>query len=139
VNGILVGLTMLVSSLGISPSFESSHAVVVPATFNFDSRESAPTSLKLPHGLLREQSRPVWEGAWLQPAAQTTPAPRCTKATRIVAVVAGAFSGWMVGGGVGGYIAAKPNDDGASMLRGVMIGAPIGAVVGGIFGYRLTK
>jgi hypothetical protein len=45
----------------------------------------------------------------------------------------------MAGGIIGGYAAARPNDDGANLMRGVMIGAPIGAAVGAVVAYRLTK
>lgn len=140
-NGILLGMALLVSSPGVSPNLETPLATRVAATFTFDLSDRAVTSPNLSYRLLNEQSRQLWRRAPVQPTQAPT-AKRCTTATRIVAVVAGAFSGWMAGGMIGGYATAataKRDDDGVTALKGVMIGAPIGAVVGGVIGYRLTK
>jgi hypothetical protein len=44
-------------------------------------------------------------------------------------------------GGIIGYAITQESrdDDGVSGLRGVVIGAPIGAAAGAFIGYRLTK
>lgn len=70
--------------------------------------------------------------------AQATNAKRSTRTGKVIAVVAGAFGGWMAGGAVGYMAASKPHDD-VSGLRGVVISAPIGAAVGAVIGYRLMK
>jgi len=47
---------------------------------------------------------------------------------------------WVVGGAIGYKLTQTSNpDDDTSGLKGVIIGAPIGAAVGACFGYRLTK
>ena len=137
-NGIVLGVAMLVSSTGVSPAVETSRTTSVPAAFTFDLPDDAATSRNLPHGLLNEQSPPMWRRR-LQPAQAAT-AKRFTRTDRIIAVVAGTCIGWVAGGTIGFRIAQKPRDDDAvSGLRGVMIGAPIGAVVGAVIGYRVTK
>jgi hypothetical protein len=136
-SGIVLGVTMLVFSTGVSPAVETSRATVVPAAFTFHVPDDAATSRNLLHRLLNEPSRPVWRRGSLQPAQATT-AKRFTKADRIIAVVAGTCVGWMAGGAIGYAATSKPDDD-VSGLRGVVIGAPIGAVVGAVVGYRLTK
>ena len=42
---------------------------------------------------------------------------------------------------IGFYVAQDRNadDDGVSGLKGVVIGAPLGAAVGALIGYQLTK
>ena len=137
-TGIVLGVAMLVSTTGVSPSLEASRAVVVPAALTVDLPDRTARLNNLPYRLLDEQSRPVWRRDPLR-RAQATPANRCSRATRIIAVVAGGFGGWMAGGIIGGYATSKRNDDGASALRGVMIGAPVGAVVGVVTALRLTK
>jgi uncharacterized membrane protein YfcA len=60
---------------------------------------------------------------------------------RIIAVAAGTSLGFVLGGTIGGHLTENrrnPDDD-TSALRGIMIGAPIGAVLGGLTGYWLTK
>lgn len=136
-NGIVLGVAMLVFSAGVSPAPETSRATVVHAAFTFDLPDGPAPSRNLPHRLLNEASRQVWRGASLAPA-QTATAKRFTRTHRIIAVVAGACGGWMAGAAIGWVATSKPRDD-VSGLRGVMIGAPIGAAVGAAIGYRLTK
>ena len=137
-NGIVLGVAMLVSSVGVSPNQEAPRTTIVPAAFTFDLPDITDTSHNRRHRFLNDQSRPLWRRGPLQ-QGQASSAKQCSNATRIIAVVAGAFGGWMAGGIVGGYATAKRDDDGASAMRGVMIGAPIGAVVGGVMAFRLTK
>jgi len=127
-NGLLLGVAMLVSSTGASPPLEPSRAAVVPAIFSFDLQASAFESL----GLRRERR--------LSRSVQATSARRFSKADRVIAVAAGVSIGWVVGGAIGYAVTPKrgPDDD-TSGLKGVIIGAPIGAVVGALIGYRLTK
>jgi uncharacterized protein (DUF2062 family) len=106
----------------------------VPAIFSFELPETA--SRDLPSSLLTESFRP--EGGWVR-SAQATSAKR-SRVDQIVAVAAGVSLGWVVGGGIGYAVTPKrgPHDD-TSGLKGVLIGAPIGAVVGALIDYRLTK
>ena len=135
-NGMLLGVAMLVSATGAAPALEPGCAAVVPAIFSFELPESA--SRDLPAGLLRESSRPRRERGLVR-LAQATSAKR-SRVDRIIAVSAGVSIGWVVGGGIGAAVTPKqgPHDD-TSALKGIMIGAPIGAAVGALIGYRLTK
>ncbi|MBA2303186.1 MAG: hypothetical protein H0W08_11190 [Acidobacteria bacterium] len=136
-NAIVLGMALLVSSTEVSPTSERSRDTVVPPAFTFDLPDGAATSRNLPHRLLNEQSRPVWRRASLR-AAQATTAKRFAKTDRIIAVVAAVCGGWLAGGVIGYALTSKPDDD-VSGLRGVMIGAPVGAVIGAVAAYRLTK
>jgi hypothetical protein len=117
-NGIVVAVAIMVSS-----------TTAPPVTFDFD----------LPPDALR----PRYE--LLRPAATPKRAPviakRHSTADRIIAVVAGGTLGFVAGGTIGAYIAGNRDnpDDDISALRGVVVGAPIGAAVGAFLGYRLTK
>ena len=133
-NGIVLGVAMLVSSAGVSPAHETSRETVVRAPFTFELPDGPVPPRTAPHRLLTDQ---VWQPASLQ-AAQSPTAKRFTKTHRIIAVVAGACAGWMAGAAIGWASTSKPRDD-VSGLRGVVIGAPIGAVVGAAIGYRLTR
>ena len=139
-NEMVVGGVMLVSSTVGCPALETSRAMIVPAAFTFELPEDAAMSRNLRHGLLNEQSRQLWRRGPLLPAQPTRP-KRFNKTDRIIGVAGGAVGGFLVGGGIGFYIAQckQCDDDGVSGLKGVAIGAPIGAVVGAILGYRLTK
>ena len=134
-NGIVLGVAMLVTSAGVSPEPETSRPTVVRATFTFDLPAPVPPR-NLPHRFVIDTSLRAWP-APLQ-AAQSPKAKRFTKTERVIAVVAGATVGFMAGGAIGWAATSKPRDD-VSGLRGVVIGAPIGAVVGAAIGYRLTK
>jgi hypothetical protein len=71
---------------------------------------------------------------------RATPVKRFSKVDRIIAVVAGTCIGWVAGGAIGWAATASSDpDDDVSGLRGVIIGAPIGAAAGAIIGFRLTK
>jgi hypothetical protein len=135
-NGILVGVAMLVSATGASPGLEPPPAAVAQAMFGGELLASA--SRDLPGGLPRDSSGPRRERGLVR-SAQATSAKR-SKVERIIAVAAGASIGWIAGGGIGYAVTPKrgPDDD-TSGLKGVLIGAPIGGVVGALIGYRLTK
>jgi hypothetical protein len=133
-NPIALGMAMLVFSSGVSPTLDTSRDTVVTVAFTFDLPDNTATSRTSPHRLLNEQSRPVWRPA----SSQAAPAKRFSKTDRIIAVVAGAFGGWLAGGMIGYAATSKPGDD-VSGLRGVMIGAPVGAIMGAVVGHRLTK
>jgi hypothetical protein len=135
-NGILIGVAMLLSTTGASPAQELPRAAGVPAIFSYELPESA--SRDLPGGLLRESFGARSERRLLRSAQATS--PKRSRVDRIIAIAAGASIGWVVGGGIGYYVTPKrgPDDD-TSGLKGVIIGAPIGGVVGALIGYRLTK
>jgi hypothetical protein len=136
-NGIILGVAMLVSSAGVSPAQETSRATFDRSPFTYDLPDGPVAPRHLPHRLLTDLSLQVWQPTSLQ-VAQSPTAKRHTKTDRIIAVVAGACVGWVVGGAIGWAATSKPRDD-VSGLRGVVIGAPIGAVVGAAIGYKLTK
>ena len=60
--------------------------------------------------------------------------PAVINSRKIIGTAVGAFGGFYAGGMIGFYTAMDRNvdDDGVSGLRGVVIGAPIGAVVGAL-------
>jgi hypothetical protein len=138
-NGIVLGVAMLVHSTGVSPAPEMSRATVARAAVTFDLPDGAATLRSLSHRHLNAQPRAAWRVGSLLPAPATT-AKRHTKTDRIIALAAGAFGGFMAGGMIGYAVTQKSSDDdGVSGLRGVVIGAPIGAVVGAVIGYRLMR
>jgi hypothetical protein len=136
-NGILLGVAMLVSTTGAAPTLEPPGPAAAPVNFTFELPERASRDL-LSRRFLKELSGPRRERG-LVPSAQATSAKR-SKVDRIIAVAAGLSIGWVVGGGIGYAVTPKQGpDDDTSGLKGVLIGAPIGGVVGALIGYRLTK
>jgi hypothetical protein len=135
-NGLILGVAMLASSTSVTPAVEASRQPIAPAALTFDLPDPAPG----PRRLADEASRPVWNRAPWQ-TAQPAPPKRFSKVDRIIAVAAGVGVGWVAGGGIGYYATANRDnyDDGTSGLKGMVIGAPIGAAAGAILGYRLTK
>jgi hypothetical protein len=138
-NGIAVGVALLVSSAGVSPAPvpEPFHAIAAPSAYTFDLSDAAATSRSLSHHLPGDRLR-VRSRRGSPQAVPAAPAKRCSRVARILAVAASGFGGWVAGGAIGYVATARPDDD-VSGLRGVVIGAPIGAAVGAIIGYRLTK
>lgn|SRR5688572_11429145 len=127
-TGIVLGVAMMISSSGVSPALETSRATVAPAVFTFD----LPAPNRFP-------SEPSWRRGSLAPA-QTKTTKRVSTTDRIIAVAAGVAVGWVVGGGIGYKLTQSSTwDDGTSGLKGVIIGAPIGAATGAILGWRLTR
>jgi hypothetical protein len=125
--GTVLAVTMLVSSTAVSPTLQTSRATGAPVDFTFRLPQGADTSPNLPH---RRSLKP----------AQTTTPKRYNMTDRIIATVAGACVGWIAGGTIGFRATSTSNpDDDTSGLRGMMIGAPIGAVAGALIGNRLTK
>ncbi len=127
-TGIVLGVAMMISSTGVSPAPETSRATVAPAVFTFD--------LPAPNRFLTE---PSW-GRGSLARAQVKTAKRLSTTDRIIAVAAGVAVGWIVGGAIGYKLTQSSTwDDGTSGLKGVVIGAPIGATAGAILGWRLTR
>ena len=126
-DGILFGIAILVSSAGL-PAVEMPR--VAPSAFTFNLSDAAATPL-------REQSRPVWQRASVAPVRDTT-TKRLNTTLRAIVVGASAGIGFLAGGRVGYEVTPKrgPYDD-TSGLKGIMIGAPIGAVLGA--GTRLAS
>ena len=89
--------------------------------------------------LADEQLRPVWRRGTLPPV-QSKPGKRFSPTDRVIAVAAGVAVGWVAGGAIGYKLTDNPDnpDDDTSGLRGVIVGAPLGAAVGAILGWRLT-
>ena len=137
-NGILLAVAMLASSKGASPTLETSRAVVAPPVFSLELPESAFALGDLPRGLLDESPGRRRERGLVRFAHARS--AKHSKVDRIIAVAAGVSIGWVVGGGIGYYVTPKrgPYDD-TSGLKGMIIGAPIGAAVGALLGWRLTK
>jgi hypothetical protein len=128
-NGLVLGVAILASSTPAAPTVEFSRAAVAPSVFTFD----------LP--ATTGPSRDAFQRPLASPSKQTTTGKRHSKTDRIIAVVAGVCVGFVAGGTIGAYAAENRDnpDDDISLLRGVMIGAPIGAVLGGLGAYWLTK
>ncbi len=81
--------------------------------------------------------QPPVPGAAAQPAAASS-AARFTKTDRVVAAAAGGLLGFFVGARLGWIATSRPNDDVAG-LRGVVVGAPVGALAGAVVGLGLTR
>lgn len=113
-------------------------AIVLPA-YTFDVSDAATAPPPSPWRLADEQFRPVWQRG--SPGAQGAPHKRFSTTDRVIAVAAGVAVGWVVGGAIGYKLTQRTDvyDDGVSGLRGVVIGAPIGAAAGAILGWRITK
>lgn len=129
-NGMALGMAMLVSSSAGLPAVEMPR--VAPSAFTFNLPDAPATSL-------REHSRPVWQRSSVA-RVQGTKEKRLNTTLRAIAIGAGAGIGFIAGGRVGWEVTPKrgPYDD-TSGLKGVMIGAPIGAVLGAVLGWHLTK
>jgi hypothetical protein len=137
-NGIVLGMMMLVSSAGAVPAPDTPVGPAASAATRWD---DADPPLKLPRVLVDEPRPAAWR---LDPprSAQTTAAANgSSTAAKIIGTAIGAFGGFYAGGMIGFYTAQDRNadDDGVSGLQGVVIGAPIGAVVGAVIGYRVAK
>ena len=142
IDGLMLAVALLGAPAGL-PLVEPPRpaAALTPATLTFEvpDQPGAP-SRRSGRFAATEQSRPVWRAAAFSPPQATT-AKRFTKTDRVIAIAAGVAGGWLAGGAIGYYSTANydnPNDD-TSGLKGMIIGAPIGAAVGGILGYWLTN
>jgi hypothetical protein len=133
----VLGVAMLVLSGGGPPAPDGSRLPLTPAAIAFELPDDRGASSPLARPRFDASSRPAWQRrqAWL---AQSRMAGRFSKTERVIAVVAGAAGGFMLGGVVGWAATSKPDDD-VSGLKGVVIGAPIGAAVGAFIGYAVTK
>ncbi len=138
-NGIVLGIAMLVSSTGVSPALETTRATVAPSVFTFTLPDHLAAESEAPRRFLDEQQRTMWHtGA--KSATQPARTRRFSPTDRIIALAAGVAVGWVAGGAIGYKLTDNPSnpDDDTSGLRGVIIGAPIGAATGAILGWRLT-
>ena len=135
-NGVVLGIAMLISSAGTAPVPDAIGARVAPAQATLI-LPAAPTAAPSPASPIA-RARPLVRAA-AAPIPKKASA-RLSLTDRIIAVAAGVAVGWVVGGGIGGKITdtSNPHDD-TSALKGIIIGAPIGAVTGAILGWRLTK
>lgn len=136
-HGIVLGVAMMISTTGVSPAPETSRATVTPAAFTFDlPADATATSRTPPKRFLNE---PSWQRESLA-RAQAKTTKRFSTTDRIIAVAAGVAVGWVVGGAIGYKLTQSSTwDDGTSGLKGMIIGAPIGAATGAILGWRLTQ
>lgn len=127
-NGLLLGVAMLVSSTAAAPPPEVARAPVALVTFTFGLPATVPEST----GFSRERRGSA--------SLSSTTRKRFSKMDRAIATAAGICLGWVGGGAIGFAVTPKrgPYDD-TSGLKGMIIGAPIGAIAGGLIGYRLTK
>ena len=142
IDGLMLAVALLGAPAGL-PLVEPPRpaAALTPATLTFEVPDQpGATSRRSGRFAATEQSRQVWRAAAFS-APQATTAKRFTKTDRVIAITAGVVGGWLGGGAIGYYATQdrENDDDGTSGLKGVMIGAPIGAAVGGILGYWLTK
>jgi hypothetical protein len=121
-----IGLALVVSMSGVAPAPTSSFTGTEPIRPTLSLREAAArTSIANSTPPVSQRRGHARRSRW-------------TTADRVIAVAAGASLGWVAGGAIGWVATADRNDD-VSGLRGVVIGAPVGAVAGALVGYRLTK
>ena len=140
IDGMVLGVALLVASTG-SSRMELPPAAA-PAVITFEiPRQRVPASRPARRLTPDEQHRPIWRASTFSTSFQASAPKRFTKTDRVIAVVAGVAGGWVAGALIGYQATAKQDnpDDDTSGLKGVMIGAPIGAAVGGILGYWLTN
>jgi hypothetical protein len=138
-NGILLGMAMLVSSAGASPADVTLPSLAAPAAVTLDLSDAPATSRPPARFTLDTGIRPLWSREPLR-AVQTTTSSRYSKLEKVVAIAAGVVGGFWTGGAIGYYVTPKRSKyDDVSGLKGLVIGAPIGAAVGALIGYRLTK
>ena len=129
-TGFLVGAALVMAAAGVSPAKSPPDARIrlAPATIDF---------------MLPDAERARWESRPAFARTQTTTkAKRHSTTDKVIAVAAGATLGFFGGGIIGGKITDKSDtnpDDDTSVLKGVFIGAPIGATLGGLFGWYLTR
>ena len=137
-DGIVLGLALLVLPKLTLPAPEAPRSVTAPSRFGQYFVSDAMAALRpLPDPATNAGT--VWRRE-LSPPRQSAPAKRFSKTERVIAVAAGVSLGWVVGGTIGGKLTESSNrDDDTSPLKGIMIGAPIGAVAGGMIGYRLRR
>lgn len=138
-EGLILGMAMLIASTGALPAPESPRRTLAPAAITFaGERPFTPrdSTRSLPSDRFRSSGR---LGAVR--SSQGTSPQGSSKTAKIIAIAAGAGIGWMAGGAIGFYATSDWDepDDGASGIRGLIIGAPIGAVVGAIIGHRVTR
>lgn len=127
-HAVLVGLALAVCSGSLCPA-PTPPSTIVPSASAVTLREAVARA-SVPHDLARVERQ--------QQAARVS---RHSKVDRAIATVAGVALGWVVGGAIGYYATANRDnpDDDTSGLRGVIIGAPLGAIAGGVIGWRLTR
>ena len=139
IDGIVLSVALLASSGGAwTPA--PPRQVATPTTFTFARPLPRAASADPIPPTRHQQPRPIWQASRFS-RTQAAPAKRFTKTDRVIAVAVGVAGGWLAGGAIGYYSTANfdnPDDD-TSGLKGLIIGAPIGAAVGGILGYWLTN
>ena len=139
IDGIVLSVALLASSAGGAITPVSPRPAAPPSAFTFDVLPAAAPSNRITFAR-HHAARSIWRGA-TSTSLQASAPKRFTKTDRVIAVVAGVAGGWLAGGAIGYYATANRDnpDDDTSGLKGMIIGAPIGAAVGGILGYWLTK
>jgi hypothetical protein len=128
---------MLAASAGLSPAVESTQQAPIGlsltrADFAWDQLEA---------GAKRRVSRPLLQSRYGS-ASRSPIAKRSSTTEKVIGIAAGGALGFLAGGYIGAAINTDrdgPYDDGASAFKGFAIGAPIGAAVGAILGWRLTR
>ena len=125
---VILGITIWASAAGIAPPPE----IAAPSL-------RAATTLSLREEAARVIVRQSGSPAVPQPLAKRV--SRHSKMDRVIAVAAGVSLGWIGGASLGYMSTDNPDnpDDDTSGLKGMIIGAPIGAVAGAIAGFWLTK
>jgi hypothetical protein len=140
-TGIVIGLLMLGNTVASVPIAELPAAelpMTNTAVVDAPTREDARPALRLPKDLLIEDGSGA-SRTWVH-TAQTS-SSGSSRTAKILGVAIGALGGFYAGGMLGYAIAQDRDrdDDGVSGLPGVMIGAPIGAILGAWAGYQLAK
>lgn len=137
-TGMLLGLAMLVPTVVGAPETDRPRGLLARSAVAIE-LPADRHALAAPRISLEEQFRPASRGA---SRVQSQPArvPRFSLTERIIAVAAGTCVGWFGGGAIGWELTkgSHPDDD-TSGLRGVIVGAPLGAAVGAFVGFRLTR
>jgi hypothetical protein len=139
IDGIVLSVALQAASGGaLTPA--PPRQVATPTTFAFERPLTHAASADPIPIVQHEQASPIWQASRFSPTQAAT-AKRFTKTDRVIAIAVGVAGGWLAGGAIGYYSTANVDnpDDDTSGLKGMIIGAPIGAAVGGILGYWLTS
>ena len=118
-DGMLLGIAMLVSSTVGSPAVQPVRAAIVPTTFTFELSAVRP-----------EPPRPVSRRA----AFQIAKAPRAKPAAKTERMILGFLIGTIAGAALGQAVASGDGE-----LAAVRITVPVGGLAGALIGYSMGR
>ena len=119
------------STADLRIAVESIRSLLAPDTFRPDRAKSLKLDFRSAPGAFSEVARNTSAGQPSKAAFQTR---KHSTARKIIGAAVGAFGGFFLGGYAGAAIEGDRCNCDDPGLQGFLIGAPVGAVAGGIFG-----